>query len=65
MRYDVLELLNAVHTLGLLIREHEAAESSLELLATRTMGHATQARAVPVNLSSLGVESALLASLLF
>ena len=41
MRYDVLELLNAVHTLGLLFREHETAESSLELLATRTMGHAT------------------------
>jgi hypothetical protein len=65
MRYDVLELLDAVHALRLLLREHEAAESSLELLSTRAMGHTTQARAVPVDLASLGVESALLAGLLF
>jgi hypothetical protein len=65
IRHDVLELVNAVHALGLLIREDEAAECRLELLSTRAVGHATQTRAVPVDLASLGVESTLLASLLF
>lgn len=53
------ELLNAVHALGLLGGVDEAAESSLELLAARAVSHAAQARAVPVDLASLGVEGAL------
>lgn len=65
IRYDVLELLDTVHTLGLLGRVHKAAERSLELLAAGAVGHTTQARAIPVDLSSLGVESALLVGLLF
>lgn len=63
-RKHVLELLNAVHALRLLLRVHEAAERSLELLSARAMRHTTQARAVPVDLAGLGVESGFLASLL-
>ena len=61
----ILEFFNAVHALGLLGRVHETAKSSVELLSAGTMRHATQAGAVPVNLSSLRVESSLLAGLLF
>jgi hypothetical protein len=62
---DILELVNTVHPLGLFRGVNEAAESGLELLAARSMGHATEAWAVPVDLASLGVECALLARLLF
>lgn len=61
---NLLELLNAVHALGLSFRVDEAAEGALELLATRAIGHAAKAGAVPVDLTRLGVECALLAGLL-
>lgn len=61
---NILELLNAVYALRLFRRVDEAAESGLELLSTRTMGHSTQAGAVPVDLAGLWVECALLSSLL-
>lgn len=60
---DVLELVNAVHPLGLLLRVHKTAERRPELLAARAVRHAAQARAVPVDLARLGVEGALLARL--
>ena len=62
---NALKLLNAVHALGLLLRVHEAAERSLELLSTRAVSHSTQAGAVPVDLAGLGVEGGFLAGLLF
>lgn len=61
----VLELLNAVHPLGLLGRVQKAAKRRLEVLATRPVRHAAQARAVPVDLARLRVERALLAGLGF
>lgn len=61
---DVLELVDAVHALGVLLREHEAAEGRLEVLAARPVGHAAQARAIPVDLARLRVEGALLAGIL-
>lgn len=60
----VLELVNALHALGLLVGVDEAAERRLELLAARAVGHAAQAGAVPVDLARLGVECALLVGLL-
>lgn len=60
---DVLELLNAVNTLRLLLGVDEAAESRLELLTTRAVGHTTQTWAVPVDLSGLRVEGSFLAAL--
>lgn len=62
---DLLELFNAVHTLGLFGRVDEAAKCRLELFATRTVGHATKTRAVPVDLAGFGIECALLVGLLF
>lgn len=59
----VLELVDTIHALGLLLGEDEAAECRLELLAARPVGHAAQARAVPVDLARLGVEGALLVGL--
>lgn len=59
-----LELLNAVNTLGLLRGVHEAAECRLEFLSARAVGHATQARAIPVDLASLRVERSFLTSFL-
>ena len=61
---DLLKLVDAVHALGLSIGVDEAAECGLEFLSARTVGHASEARAIPVDLTSLGVESTLLASLL-
>lgn len=61
----VLELLDAVHALGLLGAEYEAAKRRFEFLATRPVGHASQARAIPIDLARLWVERALLSRLLF
>jgi hypothetical protein len=63
VRAGLLEVVDAVHALGLLLAEDEAAEGSLELVSTRPGGHAAQARAVPVDLARLGVEGALLVGL--
>jgi len=60
---DLLELVNAVHALGLLGGVHEAAERRLELLTTRTMSHAAQTWAIPIDLACFRVESALLVCL--
>jgi hypothetical protein len=60
----VLELVNAVHALGLLLGINETAECSLEIFSTWAVGHATQARAVPVDLTGLRVERGLLSGLL-
>lgn len=57
---NILELINAVHALGLLLGVNETAKGRLELLPTRPMRHAPEARAVPVDLACLGVEGALL-----
>jgi hypothetical protein len=62
-QHNILELLNAVNALGLLLGVDEAAERSLEVLSAWPVGHATEARAVPVDFSSLRVECGLLASL--
>ena len=62
---DVLELIDAVHALGLLGGVHEAAECRLELLTTRAMGHAAQTWAIPIDLACLRVECALLICLFF
>jgi hypothetical protein len=62
-QHNILELLNAVNALGLLLGVDEAAERSLEVLSAWPVGHATEARAVPVDLASLRVECGLLASL--
>jgi hypothetical protein len=56
----VLELVNALHALGLFCGEDEAAERGLELLSTRSVGHAAEAWAIPVDLASLRVERPLL-----
>ena len=61
---DSLELINAVHALGLLLRVHETAERGLELLAAGPVRHAAQTGTVPVDLARLGVEGALLVGLL-
>lgn len=61
---SILELIDAVHPLGLLIRVDEAAERGLELLAAGAVRHSTQARAIPVDLARLRVKCALLACLL-
>lgn len=53
-----LKLVNAVHSLGLFGRVHEAAERGAELFATRPVGHPAQARTVPVYLAGDGVEGA-------
>jgi hypothetical protein len=63
VRANVLELVDAVHALGLLLGVDEAAECIAELVAARPVGHAAQARAVPVDLARLGVECALLVRL--
>jgi hypothetical protein len=63
-RYNVLELLNALNTLGLLVRVHEAGECCPELLSARAVGHTAQAWAVPVDLASLRVKSGRLGGLL-
>lgn len=65
VRLNELELVNAVHALGFFRGVHKAAERSLELLAARTVSHAAQAWAVPVDLASLGVEGGFLASFVF
>lgn len=62
-QHNILELLDAVNALGFLLGVDEAAERSLEVLSARTVSHTTEARAVPVDLASLGVECSLLASL--
>jgi hypothetical protein len=61
-RQNLLELVDAVHPLGLLGRVHKAAKRRPELLPARPVCHTTQARAVPVDLSSLGVVRRLLAA---
>lgn len=61
---NALELVNAVDALGLLLRVHEAAKGGLELLSARSVGHTTQAWAVPVDLASLRVKRGTLATLL-
>lgn len=63
-RVVVLELVNAVHSLWLLRRVHKAAERGLKLLATRAVSHASQARAIPVDLARLRVECAFLSGFL-
>lgn len=65
MGRHLLELVNAVHALWLLLREHKAAECRLEILATRPVSHAAEARTFPVDLTRLRVEGTLLASLFF
>lgn len=60
-----LELINTIHPLGLLLGVNKAAKSCLELLAARPVGHATQTRAVPVNLAGLRVERCFLACFFF
>lgn len=62
-RLNILEFLNAVHPLRFLRRKHEAAERGLEILSARAVGHAAQARAVPVDLARLRVEGAFLVGL--
>jgi len=57
---DVLELVDAVHALGLFSGVYEAAERRLELLTTRAMGHAAQTWAIPIDLACFRVECALL-----
>lgn len=59
-----LELLNTFNTLGFLLRVDEAAKRRLELLSARSVGHATQTRAVPVDLAGFRVERSFLASFL-
>lgn len=61
---NVLELVNAIHALGLLLGIHETAECSLEVLSTWAVGHTTQAWAVPVDLTGLRVEGGLLSGFL-
>lgn len=60
----LLELVNAVHALGLGVRVDEATERGLELFTTWSVGHASQARAIPVDLARLWVEGALLTGFL-
>lgn len=55
----VLELVNAVDTLGLGFGENEAAECLLEFLATWAIGHAAKTGAIPVDLSRPFIESGL------
>lgn len=56
----VLKLVDAIHALGLFLGVHEAAKRGLELLAAWPMCHTTQTGAVPINLSSFGIEGRLL-----
>lgn len=59
---NIIELLNAVDSLGLLLGVHEAAEGSLEVFSAWAVGHTSETPAVPVDLASLRVECGLLAS---
>jgi hypothetical protein len=58
--FNPLELVYALYALGLFVRVNKAAKCSLEFLTTRTMSHPSQARTIPINLSSLRIECALL-----
>lgn len=60
MRQDLLEILNTFNALGLFVGVNKAAESRSELFATRSVGHSSQAGTIPIDLSSLWIESSLL-----
>lgn len=57
---NVLELVDAVHSLGLLLGVHKTAKRRLELFTTRPVSHTAQTRTIPIDLSGFRVESALL-----
>lgn len=54
-----LELFHTIDSLGFLFAVDKARECFTEVFTARTMGHATEARAIPVDLSGLLVESRL------
>lgn len=49
------ELVHTVNTFHFFFRVHKAAERSLELFATRSMSHSTQAGAIPIDFASLRI----------
>jgi hypothetical protein len=55
-----LELGDALDALWLGLAKDEAGEGQLELFAARPVGHAAQARTVPVDRVGLGIEGRLL-----
>src|ERR1700712_2266803 len=62
---NLLEFVNAVHSLRLLLAVHKTAKGLLEVLPTRSRCHSSETRAVPVDLSSLWIECTLLPSFFF
>ena len=54
----LLEFVDAVHSFGLILAVHEAGEGCAELFATGPICHATEAGAVPVDLTGLLIECA-------
>lgn len=53
-----LELLNAIHPLGLHLRKHETGKRLAELHAAGTIRHPAEARTIPVDFAGDGVKRA-------
>lgn len=60
-----LKPINTFHPLRLLLAIHKTAERRSELLPTRPMRHAPQARTIPIYLPRLFIESAFLTGFFF
>ena len=60
-----LEIVDALHPLGIFLREDKAAECGFELLSACSVCHPAETGTVPVDLAGLFVESALLRGFFF